>query len=266
MLLFFEVITMIFVGIDVAKDTHYAAVSDDSGAVLVKPFAFQNNAEGFCLLLKKLSEFDRSKLLIGLESTGIYSENLICFLYESGFRLAVINPIQTATLRKTAIRKTKTDKVDTMLIIKSLMVNSYRLYSQRDADSLKLRTLCRFRQNLKKSKARLKIQLAGYVNLVFPEFGKFFKSGIHIAASYALLKKYSSPKEIAAEIQYRQALNLCTINFVHSSLKSLAWALWKRYSRSSKKSGSLLGRGEEPLYIHSNSPNHCTDRAIGTAN
>ena len=46
---------MIFVGIDVAKDTHYAAVSDDSGAVLVKPFAFQNNAEGFCLLLKKLS-------------------------------------------------------------------------------------------------------------------------------------------------------------------------------------------------------------------
>ena len=48
---------MIFVGIDVAKDTHYAAVSDDSGAVLVKPFAFQNNAEGFCLLLKKLSEY-----------------------------------------------------------------------------------------------------------------------------------------------------------------------------------------------------------------
>ena len=207
MLLFFEVITMIFVGIDVAKDTHYAAVSDDSGAVLVKPFAFHNNAEGFCLLLKKLSEFDRSKLLIGLESTGIYSENLICFLYESGFRLAVINPIQTATLRKTAIRKTKTDKVDTMLIIKSLMVNSYRLYSQRDADSLKLRTLCRFRQNLKKSKARLKIQLAGYVNLVFPEFGKFFKSGIHIAASYALLKKYSSPKEIAA----LRTSTLCTL-------------------------------------------------------
>ena len=27
-----------------------------------------------------------------------------------------------------------------------------------------------------------------------------------------------------------------------------------------------LSRGEEPLYIHSNSPNHCTDRAIGTAN
>ena len=44
-----------------------------------------------------------------------------------------------------------------------------------------------------------------------------------------------------------------------SSLKGVAWALWKRYSLSSKKSGSLLSRGEEPLYIHSNSPNYCTD-------
>ena len=230
---------MIFVGIDVAKDTHYAAVSDDSGAVLVKPFAFQNNARGFCLLLKKLSEFDRSELLIGLESTGIYSENLICFLYESGFRLAVINPIQTATLRKTAIRKTKTDKVDTMLIIKSLMVNSYRLYSQRDADSLKLRTLCRFRQNLKKSKARLKIQLAGYVNLVFPEFGKFFKSGIHIAASYALLKKHSSPKEIAA----LRTSTLCTL------LSKVSHGRFGKDTAEAQKSLALSSVGVKNPYI-----------------
>lgn len=189
---------MIYVGIDVAKEIRYAAVSDASDKVLVKPFAFKNDAAGFGLLLSKLSEFDKDEILVGLESTGIYSENLICFLYEAGYKLAVINPIQTAALRKTSIRKTKTDKTDTLLIIKSMTVNSYRLYTQRDAESLKLKTLCRFRQNLKKSKARLKIQLAGYVNLVFPEYAKFFKSGIHIAASYALLKKCSTPKEIAA--------------------------------------------------------------------
>lgn len=198
---------MFYVGIDVAKETHFAAVSDSSGKLLIKPFAFQNNAEGFCLLLNKLSAFDQTELLIGLESTGIYSENLICFLHDSGYALAVINPIQTATLRKTSIRKTKTDKTDTLLIIKSLMVNSYRLYSKRDADSIKLKTLCRFRQNLKKSKARLKVQLSGYVNLIFPEFGKFFRSGIHISSSYALLKKYSSPEKIAA----LRTNSLCTL-------------------------------------------------------
>lgn len=189
---------MIYVGIDVAKDTHYAAAMNSDGVVLIEPFPFGNNADGFSSLIKRISSFDKADLLIGLESTGIYSENLICFLFDKGYRLAVINPIQTATLRKTSIRKTKTDKVDTFLIIKSLMVNKYRLYSKRDNEHLKLKSLCRFRQNIKKSKARLKIQLSGYVNLSFPELATFFRSGILINACYELLKKHSSPEDIAA--------------------------------------------------------------------
>ena len=120
---------MFYVGIDVAKPTHYAAVMDSEGLVIVEPFAFDNDASGFAKFTSKIASYPQEQTIIGLESTGIYSENLICFLYDSGFKIAVINPIQTATLRKTNIRKTKTDKVDTFLIIKSLMVNSYRLYS-----------------------------------------------------------------------------------------------------------------------------------------
>ena len=189
---------MIYVGIDVAKETHYAAVMDDNNNVLVKPFDFTNDAVGFAKLISKLTSFPKEKLLFGLESTGIYSENLIAFLYDSGFSIAVINPIQTATLRKTGIRKTKTDKTDTLLIIKSLMVNPYHLYTRQDAVTMKLKSSCRYRQNLKKSKARLKIQLSAYVNMVFPELQNFFKSGIHIATCYELLKMCPSPAEIAA--------------------------------------------------------------------
>lgn len=189
---------MIYVGIDVAKETHYAAVMNSDSKVLVKPFAFTNDAPGFAEFISKISSFPMDELLIGLESTGIYSENLISFLYDCGYSIAVINPIQTATLRKTGIRKTKTDKTDTLLIIKSLMVNPYRLYTRQDADSMKLKSLCRYRQNLKKSKARLKTQLSAYVNMVFPELMTFFKSGIHIATCYELLKMCSSPAGIAA--------------------------------------------------------------------
>ncbi len=189
---------MIYVGIDVAKTTHYAAAMNSDGVVLVEPFAFDNDAPGFAKLVSKIASFPKEQTIIGLESTGIYAENLICFLFDSGYKLAVINPIQTAALRKTNIRKTKTDKVDTLLIIKSLMVNPYRLYTEQDAQSLKLKSLCRFRQNLKKSKARLKIQLSGYVNLLFPELLSFFKSGIHISTCYTLLKRCPSPAEIAA--------------------------------------------------------------------
>lgn len=189
---------MIYVGIDVAKETHYAAIMDSNGVVFAEPFAFSNDSVGFSKLTDKLSTFDKSNILIGLESTGIYSENIINFLYSNDYPLAVINPIQTASLRKTSIRKTKTDKVDAFLIIKSLMVNSYHLYSEQDIQYLQLKSLCRFRKNLKKSIARLKTQLNGYVNISFPEFAKFFRSGIHIGTSYAILKSYSSPEDIAA--------------------------------------------------------------------
>ena len=72
---------MIYVGIDVAKTTHFAAVMNSDGVVLVEPFAFDNDAPGFSKLISKIASFPQEQIIIGLESTGIYSENLICFLF-----------------------------------------------------------------------------------------------------------------------------------------------------------------------------------------
>lgn len=189
---------MIYVGIDIAKQKHYASVVSSEGEVLVPSFPFTNDHTGFQLLLSKLSVFDKDATLIGMESTAHYGENLICFLFSRGFRICVINPIQTATLRKTNIRKTKTDSVDTHLIIKALILNNYRLFTQRDLDTLKLKNLCRFRQKLIKARTKVKIQLVTYVDQLFPELQYFFKSGIHINACYSLLKECSDPDRIAA--------------------------------------------------------------------
>ncbi len=38
---------MFYIGIDVAKLTHYAAVIDSNGEVIVKPFEFSNDIRGF---------------------------------------------------------------------------------------------------------------------------------------------------------------------------------------------------------------------------
>lgn len=188
---------MIYVGIDIAKETHVAAAVNADGVVQIEPFAFQNDHEGFKLLKSKLDTL-KGDILIGLESTAHYAENVIFFLHSQHYRLAVINPVQTAAMRKTGIRKTKTDKVDSLLICKTLACNSFRLYSDIDVKTLQLKSLCRFRQNLKKSKARLKIQLTSYVDTLFPELQYFFKSGLHIKTCYELLKTYPSPDDIAA--------------------------------------------------------------------
>ena len=188
---------MIYVGIDIAKLNHCASFVDSDGEILVEPFEFQNDHSGFQTLLKHLISFSQDDLLIGMESTAHYAENLTCFLYTRGFHICIINPIQTSVLRKGKIRKTKTDFEDTYLISKALKMEEYRLFTEQDYNSLQIKNLCRFRQKLIKARTKVKIQLVTYVDLLFPELQYFFKSGIHGKACYELLKTQPNPDRIA---------------------------------------------------------------------
>lgn len=189
---------MIYVGIDIAKNTHWASVMNSDGEILLEPFSFQNNNEGFQKFLSKLSSFDKQKMLIGLESTAHYGENIISYLFNLDYKIGIINPIQTSNLRKSNIRKTKNDKVDTFIIIKSLTLNNYTLVTTRDINNIKLKGLSRSRHNLIVMRSRSKIQLASFIDQLFPELNKFFKGNLHLNVSYQLLKEYSSPKDISS--------------------------------------------------------------------
>lgn len=189
---------MIYVGIDIAKNTHWASAMNSDGEILLEPFSFQNNNEGFQKFISKLSSFDKQKMLIGLESTAHYGENIISYLFNLDYKIGIINPIQTSNLRKSNIRKTKNDKVDTFIIIKSLTLNNYNLVSARDINNIKLKGLSRSRHNLIVMRSRSKIQLASFIDQLFPELNKFFKGNLHLNVSYQLLKEYSSPKDISS--------------------------------------------------------------------
>lgn len=189
---------MIYVGIDIAKNTHWASAMNSDGEILLEPFSFQNNNEGFQKFISKLSSFDKQKMLIGLESTAHYGENIISYLFNLDYKIGIINPIQTSNLRKSNIRKTKNDKVDTFIIIKSLTLNNYTLVTTRDINNIKLKGLSRSRHNLIVMRSRSKIQLASFIDQLFPELNKFFKGNLHLNVSYQLLKDYSSPKDISS--------------------------------------------------------------------
>lgn len=190
---------MIYVGIDIAKLNHFAAAMSSDGKILIEPFKFLNDADGFQLLVSKLDSFDRDDIVIGLESTAHYGDNLVRFLVTASYRVCILNPLQTSNMRKNNIRKTKTDKVDTCIICKTLMMQeNLRFITFSDLDLLNLKNLGRFRQKTLKQRTRLKIQLTSYVDEVFPELQYFFKSGLHQKSVYALLKEAPSPKEISS--------------------------------------------------------------------
>ena len=189
----------IYVGIDIAKLNHFAAAISSDGEIIIEPFKFTNDADGFQLLVSKLESFDKNSLIIGLESTAHYGDNLVRFLISKDFKVCVLNPIQTSSMRKNNVRKTKTDKVDTFVIAKTLMMqDSLRFMTLDDLDYIELKELGRFRQKLVKQRTRLKIQLTSYVDQVFPELQYFFKSGLHQNSVYALLKEAPTPTAIAS--------------------------------------------------------------------
>ena len=189
---------MIYVGIDIAKTNHYASIVNYStGEVIESPFLVTNNKQGFELLYSKIKFFDKDNVLIGLESTAHYGNNLIFYFHDLHFKLGIINPIQTSTLRKTRIRKVKNDKVDSMLICEALSLGYYNLLSDYDIKLLEVKSLCRFHKELKDKTAEAKIQLETYVDQLFPELSSFFKDNLNIKTAHELLKLYQSPNDIS---------------------------------------------------------------------
>ena len=132
---------MICVNINITMLNQITFVVSIDDEVPLEPFQFSNDFEGFRSLSLVLDKFDREKLLIGLESTAHYGNNLVEFLVAKGYRFCVLNPIQTSSTRKKNIRKVKTDKVDIFVIAKPLMQEEHRLFEKQDLDCLRLKNL-----------------------------------------------------------------------------------------------------------------------------
>jgi transposase len=92
--------SMICVGIDVGKSIHYACVQNDRQTTLREPFAVQNDEAGFAKLYAAIRKHPKENVVVGLEATSFYGENLIAFLAGHGYKIALINPIQTNAVRK----------------------------------------------------------------------------------------------------------------------------------------------------------------------
>ena len=95
-------ISMIYVGIDVAKDKHDCFITNSDGEVLFKSFTIPNNLDGSNEIYQKISSVteDLNNVKVGLEATGHYNYNLLGFLINKGLPTFVINPLHTNRTEK----------------------------------------------------------------------------------------------------------------------------------------------------------------------
>lgn len=88
---------MLYLGIDIGKNTHVASLINESAKLLFKASSFSNTTQGADSLIEKLHTYidDSDDVEIGMEATGHYWLSIYSFLVEKGFVIHVVNPIQT---------------------------------------------------------------------------------------------------------------------------------------------------------------------------
>lgn len=189
---------MFFIGIDIAKRSHQAAITEISGNIIVKPFNFKNSSVGFAQLLSVLEQnaVTKESCVIGMESTGHYWYPLYFFLVEHQYNVKVFNPIQTAAFREIAIRKVKNDNLDSIMIADFTRFGRYSETYIPSENMLALKNLSRYRLSISDICGGLKKSTIALLDQVFPEYVTVFND-IFGATSKQLLEKYSTPDEFS---------------------------------------------------------------------
>lgn len=80
---------MIYEGIDIAKLNHFASDISSDGELLMALFKFTNDGNGSRLLVSNLESLsnDKESILIDLESTAHYGDNLVRYLVASYYKV-----------------------------------------------------------------------------------------------------------------------------------------------------------------------------------
>lgn len=188
---------MLICGIDIGKFKHEACLIDETGRQIAKSLRFANTTEGARKLLDYFNGCNPEKevIVIGMESTGHYWLSLYSFLFDQGFQVNVINPIQSDAIRNLFLRKTKNDAKDSFLIAETIRIGRFSSTKLAEEDILALRQLCRHRTDLVDYISDQKRKIIGVMDRIFPEYQHLF-SDMFGKTSVELLSKAVTPEEI----------------------------------------------------------------------
>ena len=209
------------VGIDISKYKHDFCIISSAGELIVENSSFQNNKIGFQSLLDQLKPYNKSEIHIAFEATGHYSLNLELFLVNNGYSFMKVNPLIIHQFLKTrSLRRTKTDKADSLTIAKYLMSAPYKPNSDLLYTIFTLKSLCRARENLVKERSKFAVLLTNELDKSFPELKPFFNNMISSTLLY-ILEKYTNTKHIAVMKDYDSIRKLSRGKFTYAKFAQL---------------------------------------------
>lgn len=193
--------TDVIVGIDIAKNVHWAGIILPNGKEIKKSFSFNNNKKGFESLVETvknvLTMLNFEKAIIGMEPTGHYWKACARYLKQIDWiKVVTVNPFHVKSSKEFDDNcQTKSDKKDCITIAR--LIKDARFFEPYlpEGGWAELRNLSNTRAELIKKQNAVKNRLIATMDEYFPEYTKVFKK-ILSRTSEEILKKCPFPEAI----------------------------------------------------------------------
>ena len=188
------------VGVDIAKNVHWAGIILPSGREIKKSFSFHNNRKGFESLVKEvknvLTMMNLKNVIIGMEPTGHYWKAFAKYLQGIDWiKVVTINPKKVKDAKELDDNcQTKNDKKDCITIAKLIKDARYFEPYLPEGVWAELRNLSNTRAELVRKRNAVKNRIIATMDEYFPEYTSSIK--IFSRTSEEILKKCPFPEDI----------------------------------------------------------------------
>src|SRR5260370_725082 len=186
------------VGIDIGMQSCMMCCLTMEKRQVIKPSPFANKAEGFSSLFERLERLGTppDQILVGLEATSRYGENLYYALLSRGYRVCLLHPSKMHACHTQRALRAKTDRVDATTIARALLSDEARFGYVPSEQVATYRELVRLQHQLSDDVVRYKNEIHALLVVLFPEFTEVFADPTRPTA-LALLKRYPSAQAVA---------------------------------------------------------------------
>jgi len=192
----------LIVGIDVAKEKHYAYFGTATGKSLLRKLIFENSMEGFGTLLHRasaiMSQEGLTKVVYGVEPTADYHKPLGEFLISNGQTLVLVS--NSAVKQNRELLDGRWDKNDTKDCANAadlISQGKVLYYDLPEPEIRDLRNLASLKKKLKVQEHSLRMGIRNHlVSQFFPELDAYY--GHRESENLAIIKWCLNPPGIAA--------------------------------------------------------------------
>jgi transposase len=220
----------LLVGIDIAKDKHYAFFGTAQGKTFLRRWVFENNLEGFRRLLaqaKALRDQNGLKRIVfGMEPTGNYHKPLGEHLIQCQHLVVLVSGVAACENRKTLDGRWDTNDTRDAANVADLMSQGKCLFYEFPVGPLQdLRNLLSLKRRFRRVEHGYQVRIRNHLLAkYFPELDRHYKGSSQ--TDLAIVRWCLDPSVIAG-LEYKRFAEMVRSSRGRSSQEKRLQAIWK---------------------------------------